>query len=403
MAEQKQQESKKLLMLCGDFGEDYETMVPYQTLSAAGYEVHCVCPEKKKDDNIKTSVHDFEGAQTYSEKPGHNFKLNYDFNDAVSNVKQYVGLVIPGGRAPEYLSVRKDVIDLVTHFTSNNLPIAAICHGPLILSAIDGYLKGKEATCYPACKPALDVSGATFKEAKPVTTCFTDGKLVTGAAWPAHPEFCSQFMTVLGAKIESKSKKKVLVIAGDFVEDYEIMCPFQMLLAFGIDVDVVSPSKKKDDKIKTAIHDFEGDQTYTEKVGHNFVLNATFDEVKVDDYDALYIPGGRAPEYLSIDKSVLSMVQEFAKKKKVISHVCHGVLVLAAAGVLKGRKTRAYPACSPVVKICGAEYVEAEPMTGAFTDQGNDDEYTLVSGAAWPAHIELVKQLIKELGLTITV
>merc|ERR1719150_1452290 len=136
--------TKKILILLGDYVEDYETMVPYQTLSAAGYEVHCVCPDKKKDDKIKTSIHDFEGAQTYSEKRGHNFALNYAFEDAVKNKEQYCGLIIPGGRSTEYLSVNKTVVDLTSYFASNNLPIAAICHGPLLLGSVDGYLKGKK-------------------------------------------------------------------------------------------------------------------------------------------------------------------------------------------------------------------------------------------------------------------
>eukprot|EP00483_Globobulimina_turgida_P009723 UN09742 len=181
------------------------------------------------------------------------------------------------------------------------------------------------------------------------------------------------------------------------------MCVFQMLLAFGLNVDVVCPNKKKDELIKTCVHDFEGDQTYSEKPGHNFKLNATFDDVKVDSYDGLYIPGGRAPEYLSIDKSVIAMVQEFAKKKKVIAQICHGVLVLAAAQILNGRKTTAYPACAPVVGICNAQYLQPEPITKCFTDPGKDDGYTLVSGAAWPGHVELVQQFIKELGVTIDI
>ena len=218
----------------------------------------------------------------------------------------------------------------------------------MVLSAIDGYLKDKKATSYPACKPALDIAGAKFQAPEPITKCFTDNNLVTGAAWPAHPEFCSQFMNVLGAKIDIKqcSKGKILIIAGDYVEDYEIMCVYQMLLAFGLSVDVVCPNKKKDDLIKTCVHDFEGAQTYSEKPGHNFKLNASFEDIKddkLDEYDGLYIPGGRAPEYLSVDKNVIEIVQDFAKKKKVIAQICHGVLVLAAANILNGRKTMAYP------------------------------------------------------------
>lgn len=215
---------------------------------------------------------------------------------------------------------------------------------------MDGYLKGKQATAYPACKPYLDLSGAKWNAPDPITKCCTDGNLVTGAAWPAHPDFCGQFMKVLGAEITNNCKKgKVLIIAGDYVEDYEMMVVYQALLTFGLAVDVVCPDKKKEEKIKTAVHDFEGDQTYTEKRGHNFVLNATFSEIKTDDYDGLYIPGGRSPEYLSVNENVIKIVQDFAKQNKVIAQVCHGVLVLAAAGILEGRNTTCYPGINVVL------------------------------------------------------
>jgi len=403
MAESKEPEleGKKILIIVGDYVEDYEAMVPFQTLSAAGYVVHCVCPGKSADDSVKTCVHDFEGDQTYSEKRGHDFAMTYDFKEAVKNKKQYSGLVIPGGRSVEYLSVKQEVVELTAHFTSNDLPIAAVCHGPMLLPG--GYLKGKKATAYPACRPYLDLAGAEWQEPDPMEKCFTDGQLVTGPAWPCHPDFCGQLMKVMGAKISSQwDKGRVLIIAGDFVEDYELMVVFQALLTFGLAVDVVCPGKKKDDAVKTAVHDFEGDQTYTEKRGHNFVLNADFDGVKVADYDGLYIPGGRSPEYLSTNDKVLGIVQEFAKSQKVICQVCHGVLLLAAAKILGGRKTTCYPACAPVVQLCDAEYLAPEPITKAFTDK-KEGAYTLVSGGAWPAHIEMVRQFVNELGVTITV
>jgi len=407
--EQKEQSANqtgpKVLMLLGDYVEDYEVMVPYQTLLAAGYQVFTVCPDKQSGDKILTSIHDFEGDQTYTEKPGHAFELNYAFADAAKDPSQFAGVIVPGGRSTEYLSAKKEVVDLLSYFTSNDLPIAAICHGPLLLGAIDGYLKGKKATSYPACKPVLDLAGADFQPAEPVTTCFTDGRLVTGAAWPAHPQFCAQFMDVLGAKIKhsrKEGKRRVLVIAGDYVEDYEMMCVFQMLQAFGIGADVVCPGKAKGEKILTCVHDFEGDQTYTEKPGHNFELNATFADVKAKDYAALYIPGGRCSEYLSVDEQVLEMVRHFAKEKKVISQICHGVLVLAAAKVLEGRETAAYPACAPVVRLAKASFVKSEPVTQAHT-QKVKGAYTLISGAAWPGNAQLVAQLIKELGVSVEI
>ena len=172
---------------------------------------------------------------------------------------------------------------------------------------------------------------------------------------------------------------KILVLAGDFVEDYEIMVPFQALQMVGHVVDAVCPGKKKGEQVRTAIHDFEGDQTYTEKRGHNFTLNATFDEVNPANYDALVVPGGRAPEYLRLNPKVLELVRHFDKEGKPIAALCHGPQLLAAAGVLKGRKLNCYPACSPEIGLAGGTFVSLE-MTDAMVDG------KLVTGPAWPAH-----------------
>ena len=189
---------KKLLFLTGDFTEDYETMVPFQMLEMLGYEVHAVCPDKKKGDTIRTAIHDFEGDQTYSEKPGHNFALNYSFEDV--DVTNYIGLVIPGGRAPEYLRLNLKVIAMVHYFFTNNLPVAAICHGIQILTAAD-VVKGRKLTAYPAVGPEVTLAGGIFQNI-PVNGAYVDGNLVTAPAWPAHPSFIREFLKVLGAKIQ---------------------------------------------------------------------------------------------------------------------------------------------------------------------------------------------------------
>ena len=172
---------------------------------------------------------------------------------------------------------------------------------------------------------------------------------------------------------------KILVLAGDFVEDYEIMVPFQALQMVGHVVEAVCPGKKKGEQVRTAIHDFEGDQTYTEKRGHNFTLNGTFDEVNPASYDALVVPGGRAPEYLRLNQKVLDIVRHFDKEDKPIAALCHGPQLLAAAGVLKGRKLNCYPACAPEIGLAGGTFVSLE-MTDAMVDG------KLVTGPAWPAH-----------------
>ena len=171
---------------------------------------------------------------------------------------------------------------------------------------------------------------------------------------------------------------KLLLLAGDYVEDYEIMVPFQALQMVGHRVDVVCPDKKAGQFVRTSIHDFEGDQTYTEKVGHNFVLNATFADVRAEDYDGLIIPGGRAPEYLRMNRKVLDTVRHFADENKPIAAICHAAQVLMAADVIEGRKLSAYPACAPEVEMAGGTYMEVA-MNEAFVD-GN-----LVTGPAWPA------------------
>lgn len=172
---------------------------------------------------------------------------------------------------------------------------------------------------------------------------------------------------------------KLLMIVGDYVEDYEVMVPFQALQMVGHTVDAVCPNKKKGQFVRTAIHDFEGDQTYSEKQGHNFVLNSTFADVKVEDYDGLVIPGGRAPEYLRLNEQVLDMVRHFAKSDKPIAAICHAAQILAAAGVVQGKRVSCYPACSPEVKLAGGTYAAIE-VTGAIADG------KLVTAPAWPAH-----------------
>ncbi|MBT33662.1 DJ-1/PfpI family protein [Chondrinema litorale] len=189
---------KKVLFLTGDFAEDYETMVPFQMLLMVGYEVHAVCPDKKAGDTIKTAIHDFEGDQTYTEKPGHNFALNYSFDDV--NVKDYDGLVIAGGRAPEYLRLNPTVIEMVKHFFSANKPVAAVCHGIQILTAAN-VVKGRKLTAYPAVGPEVTIAGGEFQSI-PVDGAYVDGNLVTSPAWPAHPAFIREFLKVMGAKIE---------------------------------------------------------------------------------------------------------------------------------------------------------------------------------------------------------
>lgn len=189
--------AKKILMLVGDYAEDYETMVPFQALLMIGHTVHAVCPDKKAGQSIRTAIHDFEGDQTYSEKPGHNFALNANFADV--RAENYDALLIPGGRAPEYLRLNAKVIDLVKAFDAAKKPIAAVCHGAQLLAAA-GVLKGRACSAYPACGPEVTLAGGEYVDI-PVDAAHVDGNLVTAPAWPAHPAWLAKFLEVLGTKI----------------------------------------------------------------------------------------------------------------------------------------------------------------------------------------------------------
>mmetsp|Transcript_2725 Transcript_2725/g.3880 ORF Transcript_2725/g.3880 Transcript_2725/m.3880 type:complete len:448 (+) Transcript_2725:68-1411(+) len=395
------QAEKLILLLCGDFSEDYEVMVPFQALQAFGYKVHAVCPNKSSGEVIRTAIFDFEEDdttdkpkrfQTYTEKRGHNFTLNYCMADV--NVDDYVGLIIPGGRSPEYLAQDQAVVDVVKAFIAADKPIAANSNGQLILAAAGG-IQGKTCTAYPTLKSAIEKAQGTYAETNEwMTLAITTENLVTASAWAAHPEMLKQFTGLLGMKAY-QTQRKVLFLCGDYMEDYEVMIPYQTLLSIGYRVHTVCPGKEPESQCFTAVHDFEGDQTYTEKPGHFFSINTKFEEVNVEDYDGLVIPGGRAPEYLAMDEKVLKIVKDFFEADKPVASICHGQQILVAADVLKEKKCTAYPACKAQVVASEADWQDPEPISMAVTDG------KLVTAAAWPGHPEFMKQFIATMGSTI--
>jgi protease I len=188
--------------------------------------------------------------------------------------------------------------------------------------------------------------------------------------------------------------KKILILAGDYVEDYEVMVPFQALSMVGHTVHAVCPNKKAGETVRTAVHDFEGDQTYSEKPGHNFTLNASFSKIKAEDYDALVIPGGRAPEYIRLNDKVIKMVQQFSQADKAIASICHGAQLLVAAGILDGKTCSAYPTVEPEIARAGGKYV-AVPMDKAHVDG------KLVTAPGWPAHPDWLAKFLQLLGTKI--
>ncbi len=200
---------KRILMLVGDYVEDYEVMVPFQALQMVGHTVHAVCPGKKAGEFVRTAIHDFEGDQTYSEKRGHNFVLNAAFSEV--KPEGYDALVLPGGRAPEYLRLNPQVLEIVRHFAQARKPIAAICHAAQLLAAAR-VLEGRRCSCYPAVSPDVAATGGTYLEL-PMDKACVDGNLVTAPAWPAHPAWLAAFLEVLGAKTEAAGPEKASRVA----------------------------------------------------------------------------------------------------------------------------------------------------------------------------------------------
>jgi protease I len=181
--------SKKVLILAGDAVEALEIYYPYYRCLEAGYEVTIAAPSAKK---LQTVVHDFvEGMDTYIERPA--YGLGAD--EAFENIKpeSYDGLIIPGGRAPEYIRLNEHVPGIVKHFFDEGKPIAAVCHAAQIFAAIPDILKGRELTAYIACKPEVLAGGGKYIE----ENLHVDANLVSGHAWPDLPGLMREFVSLL--------------------------------------------------------------------------------------------------------------------------------------------------------------------------------------------------------------
>ncbi|ONI14848.1 hypothetical protein PRUPE_3G012300 [Prunus persica] len=382
MGNPKGEEQRRVLLLCGDYMEDYEAMVPFQALQAFGVSVDAVSPGKKAGDICATAITiKVESTdRAYTESRGHNFTLNATFDEI--EFDEYDGLLIPGGRSPEHLAMNASVVELVRKFSDSRKPIAAICHGQLVLAAA-GAVKGRKCTAFPTVKPGLVAAGAHWVEPDTLSVGVVDDNIVTGVTYYGNPEFIRLFLKALGGNI-SGSGRRVLIICGDYVEDYEVTVPYQTLKVLGCHVDVVCPKKKAGDTCPTAIRDLEGAQTCSETQGQNFVLTADFESVDASSYDALVLPGGKDPEVLSLNEDVIVLAKQFMEARKPIASICHGLEILVAAGVLQGKKFTGYPGIKAHVVVSGGTFAEANPIDRCVTD------VNLVTAAAWHGQPELL-------------
>ncbi|MQL80761.1 hypothetical protein Taro_013215 [Colocasia esculenta] len=383
--------ARSVLMICGDYMEDYEAAVPFYALSALAVRVHCASPGKPSGAPCPTAIHDFLGFELYTELPGHNFPINADFE--ALDLDAYDALIIPGGRFTEFLSDHAGALAAVSHFAAAGKPIMATCHSQMVLAAA-GVIQGTRCTAFPSMKPVVELAGGVWSDPEPISSCVVDRGIISAIGWPAHAELLGRLLRLMGAVVSGPRGLAVLFLCGDFVDDYEMNVPFRALGALGCRVEAACPGKEKGQTCAAAVFDPErAAQVCSEKRGHNVVVTASWGEVRAEDYDAVVVPGGRSPELLVGNPQVVSLVSEAVEKGKVVAAIGHGQLVLAAAGLLKGKKCAGGHGMKVAARLAGGVVVES---AGPVADG------KLLTASGWPALAQFISDLVGLLGLGVS-
>ncbi|CAA7046143.1 unnamed protein product [Microthlaspi erraticum] len=358
---------KSVLMLCGDFMEAYETIIPLYVLRAFGVSVHCVSPGRKTGDKCVMAAHDFLGLEIYSELVVDHVTLNSNFDDVIP--ENYDAIYIPGGRFTELLSTDGKCVSLVARFAELKKLVLTSCHSQLMLAAAGLLSGGMKCTAFESMKPLIELSGGAWwqqdgiQSLLDITDCIKDENFISTLGWPTLGNTLRVLLESLGSKISSSkaTQTSLLFLIGDCVDDYHINVPSKAFQALGCKVDAVSPNKKKGDKCATIVHDLEdGRQLPTEKSGHNCYVTVAWDDVSVDDYDCIVVPGGRSPEFLVMNDKAVGLVKKFVEKGKLVAAIGMGNWLLAATGALKKKKCASGYGTKVAVKIGGGQIVESE-------------------------------------------
>ncbi|XP_052135653.1 DJ-1 protein homolog E-like [Oryza glaberrima] len=386
---------KKVLMLCGDYMEDYEAAVPFYALAAFGVAVNCVAPGKKPPgDACLTAVHEFLGHDLYTELPGHRFAVTADF--AAAAASRYDALVVPGGRFVERLSVDPLAVSLVAAFAGETAtrrrPVVVTCHSQLLLAAA-GAMRGVRCTAFFSVRRVVELAGGRWVEPDPLGLCVADGSVLSAIGWPAHGEIIRELLRAMGARVAGGRGQAVLFLCADYVDDYEANVPFGALAGVGCRVEAACPTKRKGEACVTAIYDATPAAASDERRGHNFAVTTDWGDVDADRYACVVVPGGRAPELLATRGEAVALVREFAGKGKVVASIDQGHLLLAAAGLLDGRSCASGVATRVVAGLAGAASVR---YGGAVADG------KLVTAASWPDLAEFIAHIISLLGITVS-
>ncbi|XP_044954804.1 DJ-1 protein homolog E-like [Hordeum vulgare subsp. vulgare] len=378
--------SRNVLILCGDYMEDYEAAVPFYALAALGVGVHCAAPGKSPGDACLTAVHEFLGYDLYTELPGHLFPMTAHFP---ADPASYDALVVPGGRSVEPLSTDADAVSLVRAFAVElRRPVLLTCHSQLLLAAA-GAMGGVRCTAFHSVRPVVELAGGTWVEPDPWSLCVSDGHVLTAIGWPAHAEIIRELLRAMGGRVLGARRQGVLVLCGDYVDDYEANVPFRVLAGVGCRVETACPTKRKGEACVTAIYDDAG----KEKRGHNFVVTVDWDDVHMDDYECVLLPGGRSPELLVTNDKAVSLVSEFAARGKLVASIDQGHLLLATAGLLKGKRCASGVPMRVIAGLAGAIAVEPK---GAVADG------KLVTAASWTDLAQFIAHLLDLLDVTVS-
>ncbi|RCV38777.1 hypothetical protein SETIT_8G169200v2 [Setaria italica] len=387
--------SRRVLMLCGDYMEDYEAAVPLYALAALGVAVDRIAPGKHPGDACLTAVHEFLGFELYTELPGHRFAVTADFAAAAANPSRYDALVVPGGRFAEHLSADEGAVALVAAFAEMRRPVVLTCHSQLLLAAAGGLAGGVRCTAFFGVRPVVELAGGTWVDPEPFSLCVADGHVLSAIGWPAHAEIIAKLLAAMGARADAgRGGQRVLVLCADYVDDYEANVPFRALAGVGCRVESACPTKRRGEPCVTAIYDaVKPGAVSEERRGHNFAVTADWADASADGFDCVVVPGGRAPELLVTHESAVALVREFADKGKVVASIGQGHLLLAAAGLLRGRRCASGVPMRVVSRLAGAEVVETE---GAVADG------KIVTAAGWPDLAPFVARLVDLLGITVS-
>lgn len=352
--------------------EAYETLVPLYILQSFGVSVHCVSPDRTTGDRCVMAAHDFSGLELYTELVVDQLTLTANLDDVTPD--NYDVIIIPGGRFTEILSADERCVDLVARFAESKKLIFTSCHSQVMLMAAGVLAGGVKCTAFESMKTLIEFSGGEWWQQPgiqsmfEITDCVKDGNFVSTVGWPTLGHGVRVLLESLGGQVSSSKENQVsvLFLIGDYVEDYGINVPFRALQALGCKVDAVTPNKKKGEMCATLVYDLEeGRQLPSEKRGHNFLVTASWDDVCVDDYDCVVVPGGRSPELLVMNPKAVALVEKFAEKDKVFAAIGQGKLLLAATGVLKGKRCASGKGMKVMVKVAGGEAVMSK---GCVTD-----------------------------------